>query len=295
MLQFILGFWVGCLAATLVYVLLYANKRRQMEEATGIYRESEEEYGISGKDGKEARKRFRILLVDDSRLSRTVMKGFLTGENLEIFEAGNGAEGLKLAQKYKFDLIFLDQNMPGMDGDETLQRLWIDGSVDDAVPVVAVGSSVRQENEAIFREKGYAACLGKPIQENRLVDLLKLLPQERETEEPEGFSYETGLKNFDGNDLMYRETLQLFAELWKERRENLKQFLEEENMPEYAILIHAIKGDARTLGAMYLGELAYEQELQAKEENAEAVRKGFDRVITTGDRIADFFVRAVSE
>ena len=47
---------------------------------------------------------------------------------------------------------------------------------------------------------------------------------------PEGFSYQKGLKNFDGNEELYKETLLLFSSLWEERKEQLQQFLKEENM-----------------------------------------------------------------
>ena len=74
----------------------------------------------------------------------------------------------------------------------------------------------------------------------------------------------------------------------------MKKFLEENNMPEYAILIHAIKGDARTLGAEGLGELAYEQELRAKADDADAIRNTFDKVMEAGDTTAEYFKKMYS-
>lgn len=286
--QFLIGFWCGFVSAVLVLCLLYTSRKRQTEEDTG---------GAKKKKGGEGSNRekavssgIRVLLVDDSRLSRTVIKEFLAKRKWEIFEAEDGLESLQSAKKQQFDLIFLDQNMPGLNGDETLQRLWKEGGVGRDVPVIAVGSSVRKENEEAFREKGYAACLGKPIQGNRLDEILsQVLPDDAVLREPEGFSYEKGLKNFDGNEEAYRETLVLFAELWEERREQLRQFLEEENMEEYAILIHAVKGDARTLGAGAFGESAYEQELKAKQGDSRAIRNSFERVIKEGDRNAAYF------
>ncbi len=104
-----------------------------------------------------------------------------------------------------------------------------------------------------------------------------------------GFSYTDGLKNFDGNEEVYRETLLLFAELWEEREEQLRTFLAEGNMKDYAILIHAVKGDAKTLGADALSELAYEQEQQAKEGDAEAVAGGFDHILQAVKTAVEYF------
>ncbi len=295
MAQFLAGFWCGCAATTLVLCLLYANKLKQLRENAKKYKEPEFMKAATVAGEKLRGDMPQILLIDDSKLSRTLMREILGKRALEIFEAANGEESLKLAQKYEFDLIFLDQNMPGFDSDETLERLWEESGVKREVPVVAVGSAIRKTNEKEFRQKGYVACLGKPIQENRLAEILEqVLPHREEGEKPEGFSYRSGLANFDGNEEVYKETLVLFAELWAERKEQLRQFLEEENMPEYAILIHAIKGDARTLGADVLGGIAYEQEIKAKEGNCEAVRAGFDRVIQTGDKTAEYFMQMFS-
>lgn len=287
--QFLIGFWCGFVSAVLVICLLYANKRRQNEEgAENIYKKIKKD--DSDRAEAVASSGFRVLLADDSRLSRTVIKSFLADRSWEIIEAEDGPDCLRMTRKQKFNLIFLDQNMPGPGSEETLQCLWDEGGVDKSVPVIAVGSSVRREHEEEFKKKGYAACLGKPIQGNRLEEILdQLFPGSKGAREPEGFSYEKGLKNFDGNDDAYRETLVLFAELWEERRAQLKQFLEEENMEEYAILIHAVKGDARTLGAEAFGESAYEQELKAKQGDVRAIRSSFERVISEGDRNAEYF------
>lgn len=107
--------------------------------------------------------------------------------------------------------------------------------------------------------------------------------------ELEGFSYAEGLKNFDGNEKIYRETLLLFAEIWAEREEQLRTFLAQGDMKDYAILIHAVKGDAKTLGADALAELAYEQEQQAKEGDAEAVAGGIDRVLQAAGKAVEYF------
>lgn len=290
MVQFMIGFLCGCVATVLVVCIAFSNRIRQSEEQAGNNNSEEQNKGASQENSSEKESGPCVLLVDDSKLSRTVMKDFLSKRKLHIYEAENGAESLKLVKKYTFDLIFIDQHMPGMSGDETLQCLRTCGTVSADVPVVAVGTTIRKEQEEEYRAKGYAACLGKPLQENRLNEVLsRLLPAEVVKEEPGDFSYQKGLAHFDGNEPLYRETLVLFADLWEERKVQLRHFLEEGNMGEYAVLIHAIKGDARILGADGFGELAYAQELQAKAGDVQAVEKGFEHVIKTGDVTAEYF------
>lgn len=292
--QFLLGFWCGCLFAVLAcFVMYYYVKRMRRAAKKEQFRKQEECEGR--KETLFSEPKARILLVDDSKLSRKVIKEFLKNTEIELVDAENGVECLAKVKKESFDLIFMDMNMPGLSGLETLERLQKETEGKKEIPVVVMGSTIRKENEAEYLEKGFAGCLAKPIQGNRLEELLlRLLPEDLPVQKPEGFSYLNGLKNFDGNDDVYRETLVLFASLWEERREMLRQFLEEENMKEYAILIHAIKGDARTLGAEHLAKLAYEQELSAKEGNAEAVRNSFERVMKVGTDTADYFVKSFS-
>ncbi len=302
MLQFVSGFWCGCIVCALLAACLHLYRRNskgtgQKESLQDVKKEKKNAIPFMAPGA-------RILIVDDSRLSRTVIKEFLTGTMVDISEAGNGAECIRLVKKEKFDLILLDQMMPGMSGVETFRR--IQSSENKNTPVIAVSSGIHKENEKDYEALGFAGCLGKPIVASRLEQLLQkfvhrekvpleTVAVEKEPQKLEGFSYESGLKNFDGNEEGYRETLRLFAELWPERQEMLQQFLAEENMAEYAILIHAIKGDSRTLGAAFLGKLAYEQELKAKEGNVQAIRESFERVMKVGKATADYFLNEVSK
>lgn len=291
--QFLLGFWCGCVFSMLTVCWLYwFVKQKRMHAKQRVNTESMAE---RTQETEAVQSKARILLVDDSKLSRTLIKNFLLNCRIDIEEAESGAECLLKNKKQAFDLIFMDINMPGGSGMETLKRLQKDTEGKKVPRVIVMGSDVRRENEAKYLEMGFAGCLAKPIQASRLEELLNVhLSEEVLKKIPGGFSYEKGLVNFDGNEEVYRETLVLFASLWEERKESLQNFLEEENMPEYAILIHAIKGDARTLGAELLADLAYEQELCAKAGDAEAVRRSFAHVIQTGTDTAEYFATSFS-
>ncbi len=297
MLQFVTGFLLGCMVTSLIIGCFYRYQKKHNEDnnATGESLSTEKEM-VAFKDTVSIlAPKVKILLVDDSKLSRTFIKGFLAQTQIEIVEAEDGFACLELVKGNRFDLIFLDHMMPGMDGIETFQRMKMSFVGEGQVPVVALSSSIRKENEEEYEKLGFAGYLGKPIQGTRLERLLlRLLPADKVTCMPEGFSYENGLKNFDGNNEMYRETLVLFAQLWEDRKEQLREFLEEKNMPEYAILIHAIKGDARTLGADAFGKLAYDQELKAKDGNVKGIQSGFQNIIEVGDKTAKYFMQKYS-
>ncbi len=79
----------------------------------------------------------RILLVDDSELSRKKFSEILVSEGYAVDEAGSGAEVISMLEKQKYELILLDLNMPGLDGFGTL-RLIKSNSLWKDIPVFAL-------------------------------------------------------------------------------------------------------------------------------------------------------------
>lgn len=107
----------------------------------------------------------RILVVDDSAMTRRVIHKTLALAGLEIgefHEARDGAEALELLGKHAVDLIFTDLNMPNMAGDELLARIRKNDSWDD-VRVVVISTEGSQTRLAAIKSQGAAAILRKPF------------------------------------------------------------------------------------------------------------------------------------
>lgn len=77
-----------------------------------------------------------VLIIDDDEAARYVLRKLLNTDS-RIEEAGDGTRGVELAERWKPRLIFLDLNMPGLQGDEVLDRLKADPRTAD-IPVVIV-------------------------------------------------------------------------------------------------------------------------------------------------------------
>jgi two-component system chemotaxis response regulator CheY len=108
---------------------------------------------------------FNILIVDDSRTIRSVIKKTMLIAGIpisELYEASNGLEGLQIMKDNWVDLCFADINMPVMTGIEMIEKMQEDQEL-AKLPVVIVsteGSKTRIEE--LFR-KGVRAYLRKPI------------------------------------------------------------------------------------------------------------------------------------
>lgn len=87
-----------------------------------------------------------------------------------------------------------------------------------------------------------------------------------------------------GDLSFYDETLETFLEENKTRVPNIEKYLKEQNMADYAILVHAVKSDARYLGFTSLFDIAYEHEMASKANNIDEVEKNYDKLIKEIDK-----------
>ena len=104
----------------------------------------------------------RVLVVDDSQTMRTIVRKILSASRfrVEVGEAQEGIEALKQIGSGKFDLVFLDYNMPGLNGVETLSEI---KRQYPKLGVVLMTSTADEELAQRARAAGAAAFLKKPF------------------------------------------------------------------------------------------------------------------------------------
>ncbi|MFA6093117.1 MAG: response regulator [Elusimicrobiota bacterium] len=102
----------------------------------------------------------RVLLVDDEKIVRVVLRRFLSGQNVQISEAENGAVALELARKELFDIYFVDVRMPIIDGVEFLQEL---RKLDKEAEVVMMTGYALDEVLETAQKQGICGILRKPF------------------------------------------------------------------------------------------------------------------------------------
>ena len=120
---------------------------------------------------------YNFLLVDDSEIVRKVIKKTLTLIPFEIdkiYEAGNGKEALELLDKNWVDLVFLDINMPIMNGMEFMEYVRTDEALRD-LSVVVVSTEGSAERREKLRELGVKSYLRKPVSPEALTESLQIV------------------------------------------------------------------------------------------------------------------------
>ena len=249
-----------------------------------------------------------ILIVDDTQMNLTVAQGLLKNTRIHIDTALGGKEALVLTQSTAYDIIFLDQRMPEMDGIETLHniRAQENGANLDTPVVCFTADAVAGAREHYLKE-GFTDYLTKPVDAKGLEKaVLSFLPSDKvefvrgqsaenagETEGADryaslvaiGVNTATGLHYCQNDDSFYRSILQEYAGGGAEKISRLNEFYDREDWKNYGILVHAIKSSSRMIGAAELSDLALRMEAAANEGKAEIIRTEHDNMISRYETI----------
>ena len=241
-----------------------------------------------------------VLVVDDYSLNLTVFKSLLKRTKMRITTADSGSRCLELVQKERYHIIFMDHMMPEMDGIETLHEIRkLSDSPNIDTPVIVLTANALSGAREGYLKEGFADFLTKPIDGDLLEQTTeKYLPKElvirakadRRQSKGEsvktdhekylqyGIFIENGLSHAKGDAEMYLELVRMFIRE-REKQEELNRFRSEQNMKDYAIWVHGLKGNARTLGAEQLADIAFEHEKQSKADNVEYVNRHFAQLL----------------
>ena len=127
--------------------------------------------------GEKARRRFRILIVDDEMVVRDSLKEWLEDEGFRVDTAESGSDALEKLTKEAFHLMLLDIKMPGMDGVEVLKR---SKEMRPELPVVMMTAYATVETAVEAMKIGALEYLMKPFDPESLVPLVVQLHQKIE-------------------------------------------------------------------------------------------------------------------
>ena len=123
----------------------------------------------------------RILIVDDIEMNLTVAAGLLKKTEIRVDTALGGKEALRLTEENKYDVLFIDDRMPGMSGGEMLRELR--SRTDDpnsAVPCIVLTANAIAGARDSYMKQGFEDYLSKPIDGTELEKMLqRYLPKEK--------------------------------------------------------------------------------------------------------------------
>ena len=120
-----------------------------------------------------------ILVVDDNMMNLEVMEGLLHDSGMKIELAESGKECIEKVKKAAFDIVFLDQMMPGMNGEETLNNMK-ELDIIGNTPVIALTADAIMGAKESYIAKGFTDYVSKPVKFEKLEETIKkYLPESK--------------------------------------------------------------------------------------------------------------------
>jgi len=239
-----------------------------------------ETLGISGRSaeapdrGDETAARYpgrAALLVEDNPISRQVMRELLENEGMLVDEAHDGARAIDMLAGRAYDLVFMDVQMPVMDGLEATTRIRADGRYRE-LPIIAMTAYAMSGDRDRCIASGMNDHLPKPIDPDALYSALErwlgpgsvaVAPStgsgpEAASARPvfNGIDMDFAMERMRGDHGFLRQLLSQFCVLYADAPNDIRGKLDAGEVQEARRLAHSIKGASGTLGALSLQKAA---------------------------------------
>ncbi|MCR5673965.1 MAG: response regulator [Lachnospiraceae bacterium] len=240
-----------------------------------------------------------ILVVDDNPMNLNVIKGLLKATKVFVTTAESGEECLEKIKYDKYDVVLLDHMMPGMDGLETVEKI---RETHPDLPVYALTANAAAGGEEFYKSKGFNGYLSKPVDSVALeLAIMKHLPEEimmrpkdassdtqkapeqlpedmKWTQNVEGISTADGIR-YSGGVSSFVNALKMFADTIDENSKVIEDAYSAGDIKLYTIKVHALKSNARIIGAQSLSDLALKLEDAGNAGNKSFIKENTDKLL----------------
>ncbi len=233
----------------------------------------------------------KVLIVDDNVINRKVARGFLKNYAFDLTEAASGPEAIELVREARYDLIFMDHMMPGMDGIEAAEIIRRDCGENGTAPVmIALTANAMEGMREHFLRCGFQDFIAKPLDRKELNQLLlhwvpekyrntedvpeEITPLNPDVFQIDGVDMKAAMKYYSGDEEGFVDLLELYCMDGKRKTELLSQLVDTDIL-SYQIEVHGLKSASANIGAMEVSALAREQENAAAQRDREFIAQHF--------------------
>jgi CheY-like chemotaxis protein/HPt (histidine-containing phosphotransfer) domain-containing protein len=251
--------------------------------------------------------------VDDILTNLKVVAGLMSPYRMQVDCCDSGAKAMRLIQENRYDLALIDHMMPEMDGLDTAAAIRATGSeYCRKLPLIAFTANAMPGMREMFLEKNFNDYLTKPIEIRKLHEIINTwIPREKrqhvmhrergakqdgppdggryaegagaQNSRVEGIDFAAGARQFGGENV-YLEILHSYLVHTASLLEKLRK-ASKENLKEYAVTVHGIKGASYGIYAAATGKEAEALELAAKAGDFEAVEAKNSAFIENVERL----------
>lgn len=211
----------------------------------------------------------RALLVEDNRVNQLVARGMLDRLGVEVDAVANGLDAIEAFIQKDYDMVFMDVQMPVMDGLEaTLAiREWEGGEKKAATPIIAMTAHARAEDRRACLAAGMNDVLVKPLSPDKLTAIIdrSLGAQGPKDRSPKANEYpsldiDELTSRLGGDPKLIQEVLSMSIEDLKLLHQRYISSLNEKDFEDAAQRLHTLIGVASSVSFRRLAKAAAQQE-----------------------------------
>jgi len=218
-----------------------------------------------------------ILVVEDNPTNQVTAQALLEQLGSQVILASNGSEALDLLSKTKVDLIFMDCQMPIMDGFEATEHIRKNKST---IPIIAMTANASKEDYQACINAGMNAFVTKPITIDMLTKVLKQWLHANTADSQKVTYFESNKRLEDLESVIGKENVMKVIQTFVSTLPDFKTRFEYLQLNEDYIglrqLGHRYKGSALTVGATIFAEIC--NLLEASENFTQAVSIGIEAI-----------------
>jgi len=199
----------------------------------------------------------RVLVADDSRVNQRVLQAMLVSLGFEVDLAAEGAEAVKAAGRTQYDAIFMDWEMPVLDGYQAADQIRRGHGASAEVPIIAVTAVATEAAQQRFRVAGIDDLLTKPVRLQALAAVMTKWvppPSARPVLDPEVIGRLEQLGQAAGEDLVTQLT-ELFLADAGARVAAMRDGLSADDPESIGRSAHSLRGASANIGATDLALL----------------------------------------
>jgi len=113
-----------------------------------------------------------VLIVEDNRINRFILRKILQEAHLKVFEAENGQKAIEIFKEHQIDLIFMDIQMPIMDGYQAMKEIHkIEGGM--KIPIIVITGYASAEDKKNIMNMGFDDYLAKPFEKEDIINCIQ--------------------------------------------------------------------------------------------------------------------------
>ena len=255
-----------------------------------------------------------VLLVDDNPANLQLASELLRGLNTQVVQASNGLQAIDACKTQQFDVIFMDIQMPGMDGFQTTKRIRDMEKNAQRTPIIALTAHSLTEQKAELLIAGMDDCISKPVSESQLAHIINrwaslsgkqevVIVQEFAAEQEKlplkdnnpdantSVDISLCLKLANHKPPLARDMLRMMLEGLPNEKELINQAVTDKNYALLSELIHRLYGSSCYCGVPRLKNISglLDKLLQAKEisdalQAINSLNSAIDDVLSWGEK-----------